>query len=171
MEFTELIGKRRSIRNFTDRKIDGAILRKLTQAATSAPSAGNMQSYKIYFVSGEKAREGMPLATDFQECVSKAAMLVVFTADQKRAEAKYGERGIEFYATQDATIACAYFQLAAEDEGLGSVWVGGFEPLEVSRLINAGSYEVPVAILALGYPNEAPEPRGRRPLKEIVREV
>ncbi len=171
MEFDTLLSTRHSVRDYLDTKIDGAKLRKIIQQAMSAPSAGNLQAYRIYLVHGERAREEMLAATDFQESVRKAAMLIVFSADQKRSESKYHERGHELYSFQDATIAAAYCQLAAVNEGLGVVWVGGFEPLEVARIVDAKSYEVPVAILALGYPNEEGEATGRRPLKEIVKEV
>jgi nitroreductase len=171
MEFSELLEKRHSIRDFKDTRIEGPKLRKIVQAAMSAPSAGNIQAYKIYLINSEKAREDMLAATDYQECVRKAAILIVFSADQKRSEAKYLGRGFDLYSIQDATIAASYCQLAATNEGLGVVWVGGFEPLEVSRIVNAKSYEVPVAILALGYPNEEPRATGRRPLKEIVKEI
>ena len=96
---------------------------------------------------------------------------MVFCADQKEAESKYEQRGFELYSVQDATIACAYAQLAIAEEGLATVWVGGFDPLEVSRIIQAMPFEVPVAILPVGHAAEKPESTGRKPLKEIVKEI
>jgi nitroreductase len=61
--------------------------------------------------------------------------------------------------------------LAATEEGLGTVWVGAFDTLEVSRLLEADSHIVPVAILPIGYPTGRPRPRDRKPLDEIVKEV
>lgn len=171
MDFYDVIDKRRSVRVFQEKKVDAATLRKILDTLSLAPSAGNLQAYKITIVRKQELKEGLMSAAFDQESIIRAPVVLVFSADEKRSEVKYGERGLEFYSLQDATIAAAYCQLAAAAEGLGSVWVGGFDALEVSRLINAESYEVPVAIIPLGYPAENPGRTKRRSLKELVREM
>ncbi len=171
MDFYDVIGKRRSVRAFQDKPVDAATLKKILDTVSLAPSAGNLQAYKITIIRTQELKEGLMSAAFDQESIINAPLVLVFSADEKRSEVKYGERGLEFYSLQDATIAAAYCQLAAAAEGLGSVWVGGFDTLEVSRLINAESYEVPVAIIPLGHPAEAPGRRERRHLKELVREM
>jgi nitroreductase len=170
MDFSKLMEKRCSVREFEEKKVDVNALRRIIEAAMRAPSAGNLQSYTIHIVRGAEARQGLAIASD-QEFLSQSPVVLVFCADMNRAESKYGERGSGLYAIQDATIACASAQLAAADEGLGSVWVGGFEPLEVARLVGAQAYEIPVAMLPIGHPAEKPQKRGRRPVEEIVREI
>jgi len=130
-----------------------------------------LQAYKIYVVKTREAREGLVAATHYQDFVAQAPVVFVFCIDIRRAAAKYGERGETLYCIQDATIAAAYCQLAATAEGLSAVWVGAFDPLEVSRVVNAGPYQVPVCVLPVGYPNETPEITERRPLKELLKEV
>lgn len=171
MDFYDVVDKRRSIRAFQDKPVDAKVLKKILNTVSSAPSAGNLQAYKITIIRKQELKEGLMSAAFNQESIIRAPVVLVFSADEKRSEVKYGERGLEFYSLQDATIAAAYCQLVAAAEGLGSVWVGGFDALEVSRLINAESYEVPVAIIPLGYPAENPERSKRRNLKEIVREM
>lgn len=170
MEFPKLVQIRHSVRDYSDKPVSVDVLRSILDAAMSAPSAGNLQSYTIHVVRTEQSRHELAMASD-QEYMEKAPIHLVFCADMNRAESKYGERGAELYAYQDATIACAYAQLAAADHKLGSVWVGGFEPLEVARIVNAVAFEVPVAILPIGYPNETPVATSRRPMRDIVREV
>ena len=46
--------------------------------------------------------------------------------------------------------------------------MGGFEPLEVARIVGAVEFEIPVAMLAIGYPNEKPRATSRRPMSEMV---
>jgi nitroreductase len=171
MEFYDVIDRRRSVRAFQEKQVDAATLKKILDMLVLAPSAGNLQAYKITIVRTQELKEGLMSAAFDQESIIRAPVVLVFSADEKRSEVKYGERGLEFYSLQDATIAAAYCQLVAAAEGLGSVWVGGFDSLEVARLINAESYEVPVAIIPLGYPVESPERNKRRNLKEIVREM
>lgn len=171
MDFYELIKKRHSVREFQDKPVEKEKLKRILQAAGRAPSAGNLQAYKIYSVHSKEAKDALVGACSYQEFLSQAPTVLVFCADQKQSESKYEKRGFELYSVQDATIACAYAQLAAEAEGLGSVWVGGFDPLEVSRITQAMPFEVPVAILPIGYAAEKPEPTGRRPLGELVKEI
>ncbi len=167
MEFSKLILARRSVREFSDKKVDVKIVKRILEAAMTAPSAGNLQAYKMHLVRSKDKRESLAIGSD-QPNLAKAPVIIVFCADIMRSEGKYGDRGAELYSFQDPTIACAYAQLAAQDEGLGSVWVGGFEPLEVARIVGAVEFEVPVAMLAIGYPNEKPAATSRRPMSEMV---
>lgn len=171
MDFYEVLKKRHSIRTFQDKGIEKEKLEKIIAAFSLAPSAGNLQAYKVYTVSKKDIREQLAEAALGQDFIAAAPIVLVFCADQQQSASKYGERGAEFYALQDATIAAAYAQLAAAAEGLGSVWVGAFDPFEVSRILDLESYSVPVAILPIGYPAEIPEGRNRKAITEIVREV
>jgi nitroreductase len=171
MEFYEVLEKRHSVRDFSEKEIEQKKLQKVLEAAIKAPSAGNLQAYKIYAVRSSDAKKALVPAALYQEFLSGASVLLVFCADKEHSLAKYAERGAELYAVQDATIAAAYSQLAATAEGLSCVWVGAFDPLEVSRIVNAGPHEVPVAIISLGYAKGKALETGRRPIKEIVKEV
>jgi nitroreductase len=92
-------------------------------------------------------------------------------ADQQRAAAKYHARGVGLYSVQDATIACAYAQLAAAQLGLGSVWVGAFDDDAVKRVLKTQADWRPVALLPIGYLAETPAPTSRRPLDELAKEA
>ncbi|MEM2908890.1 MAG: nitroreductase family protein [Candidatus Bilamarchaeaceae archaeon] len=171
MDFYSVVKQRRSVRAFLEQDIEKEKLDRVIGAFMLAPSAGNLQAYKVYIVKNPALKQELAEAALGQECISGAPLVLVFCADKKRSAMKYSERGFELYSVQDATIAAAYAQLAAAAEGLGSVWVGAFDPLEVSRLINADPYVVPVAIIPIGYPAEHPFMRERRSVKEIVKEI
>ncbi len=171
MEFFETVAHRRSIRSFSDKAVDAKDIKKILEAVNLAPSAGNLQAYRIYLVKSQKLREELVMACMDQTCVAEAPAVFIFSADKMQSEARYSGRGYELYSIQDATIAAAYCQLAAAALGLGSVWVGGFDPLEVSRLIGAGEHEVPVAVIPVGHPAGYPERTGRKGLKELVKEI
>lgn len=171
MDFYQVLQGRRSVRAFQEKGIEKEKLTSILKAAMSAPSAGNLQSYQVYVVSSQGARESLIPAMDYQESVCRAPVLLVFCADPRRSESKYGQRGFELFAAQDATIAAAYSQLAATAEGLSSVWIGDFDPLEVSRVLSVLAFEVPVAIVAIGYPAESPGPMPRRPPQDMLKEV
>ena len=106
-----------------------------------------------------------------QEFIAQAPGVLAFFAHRLMSASKYKQRGAELYSVQDATVACAYAQLAAAALGLGSVWVGAFDDAEVMRALRAKPEWRPVALLPIGYPAESPEPTSRRPVEELAREA
>lgn len=168
MEFSNLIRKRRSIREFQDTPIDPQLLECILEALNRAPSAGNLQAYDIFIVERPDLRTALAQAARAQDFVRTAPLSLVFCAHLTRNEWKYKQRGIQLYAVQDATIACTYAMLAATDLGLGSVWVGAFDDTAVARVIGNPVDLRPVAVLSIGYPASEPPERPRRPLSDLV---
>ena len=60
MDFTEVISKRRMVRNYTDEPVDPAALQRILDAGVKAPSAGFSQGHSFVVV----ARPGVAEATD-----------------------------------------------------------------------------------------------------------
>jgi nitroreductase len=171
MDFFSVLKHRHSVRAFKEDEIEKEKVDRIIAAAMLAPSAGNLQAYLIFVVKNKEAKKKIASACYGQDFVAIAPLLLVFCADRERSYQKYEERGYELYSTQDATIAAAYAQLAAAAEGLGSVWVGAFDPLEVSRIMELEPHVVPVVLLPVGYAAEQPRMRERRPVNEIVKEI
>ena len=170
MEFEALIEARRSVRGFTDQVVESEKLHAILRATSLAPSAGNLQAYEVYHVTLPKVRAALARAAN-QSFIAQAPMCLVFVTNPGRSARKYGVRGHELYALQDATIAATYAMLAIADLGLATVWVGAFDDDQVASAIGAPGDWRPVAILPIGYGSEAPGPVERRPLSEIVHEI
>ncbi len=168
MEFSEVILNRHSIRTFSDRPVEQEKLQKILETANLAPSAGNLQAYEIYVVTDAKKRDGLSCAALAQEYIAVAPVALVFCTHAALTEGRYTERGTRLYTVQDATIACTFAMLAATDLGLGTVWVGTFDEKVVRLILGAPEGQVPVSILAIGYPAEFPTQHPRRPLDEIT---
>jgi nitroreductase len=171
MDYFELIQARRSIRAYQPRPVEEDKLTRILEAARHAPSAGNLQAYMILVVRNPAIRAALAKAALGQDFLAHAPVVLAFFADQQRAATKYHKRGAELYALQDATIACAYAQLAAAQLGLGSVWVGAFDDDAVKRVLRTQADWRPVALLPMGYPAETPAPTSRRPLNELAKEA
>jgi nitroreductase len=171
MEFFKVLQERHSIRAFAERPVEPEKLRALLEAANRAPSAGNLQAYKIYVVTRSTTLKALMRAAFEQKFVGQAPVVLVFCADPRRSASSYGERGATLYSVQDATIACAYAQLAATALGLGSVWVGAFDEDAVRKALDISEELVPVALLPVGYPTESPQITSRRTLDELVQYV
>jgi len=168
-DFFETVRHRHSIRKYlTDRPIEKEKLHAILEMACAAPSAGDLQSYRIVVVTELPLRKAIRELTDDQSFISEAPVCLAFCSDPERAGGKFGERGRELYALQDTTIAAAYAQLAAVAAGLASTWVGAFDAEALRKLLELPAETEPVALLSLGYPAELPEPSPRRSLQDIV---
>jgi nitroreductase len=145
-------------------------MRQILDAINAAPSAGDLQAYEVVIVTEDAAKDALTKAAYNQEVISQAPVALVFCADHKRSSVKYGKRGADLYAVQDATIAAAYCQLAATALGLATVWVGAFDTTLVAEAIKAPDYVTPVAIIPIGYAAEEPEPTPRRDVFDLIRD-
>ncbi len=171
MDFATLIEERHSVRAYQQREVDDEKLRKILHAANRAPSAGDLQAYQIVVVRSPAAKQALAHATIGQEFVAQAPVVLVFLIDPGRSGIKYSSRGERLYCLQDATIACAYAQLAAHDLGLSACWVGAFREKAVSEVVDPRPNQVPVALLPIGYPAETPDVTSRRSLSDLVRQI
>jgi nitroreductase len=172
MEFSQIIQVRQSVRAFRPDQVSEDTLQQLFGALICAPSAGNLQSYEI-LVLRDPALKGLvgEATTACYDPISQAPLALVFVANAFRSGLKYEQRGINLFCVQDATIAATYFMLAAVDQGLATLWVGGFDTPKVSSLLKLKQGLWPVVIMPVGYPNEIPERRARRTIQDVVHEL
>lgn len=171
MDFFQVIDGRRSMRKYANRPVEEEKLVRILESASKAPSAGNLQGYEIYLVRKNSDRQGLVKAALDQEFFGEAPIVLVFCSDAARSAVQYGDRGANLYSIQDATIACAYAQLAARAQDLDSVWVGAFDEDAVRTLLKIPDTLRPVVLLPIGYAGKVPVPRPRRTLKDLVHEV
>jgi nitroreductase len=168
-DFFETIRHRHSVRCYqSEATVEKEKLHAILETASSAPSAGDLQAYKIVVVSNAEKRRALAAAAQDQNFIAEAPVCLVFCAEPERSATKYGDRGRNLYAIQDTTIAAAYAQLAVVAAGMASTWVGYFDEEKVRDVIGTDAGLIPVAMLSLGYPAELPEPTQRRRLDEIV---
>lgn len=171
MDFFEVIKTRQSIRAYQDKPIEPEKIQQILDTINRAPSAGNLQGYEVYLVTSREVIEALARSASGQDFIAQAPLALVFCAHPARSAQKYGERGSTLYCMQDATIACAYAQLAVTALGLASVWVGAFNEDGVRAAIGVGHDLRPMAFLPIGYAAEAPEHRSRRALVELIHRI
>jgi len=168
MDFFDVLRERCSIRSFTDQPVEPEKYQQLLESINRAPSAGNRQAYEVYLVTDAARKSALVAAALNQEFIAQAPLVLVFTTHPALNAERYGERGRDLYAPQDATIACTYGMLTATALGLSSVWVGAFNDDEVHRVIGSPEGQVPVAVLPIGYPAQEKHQRPRRDLDDLV---
>ncbi len=168
-DFFETVRHRHSVRKYqSDIGVENEKLHAILEMACAAPSAGDLQAYRIVVVKDDATRAALGEASHQQNFIAEAPVCVVFCADPERSAVKYGDRGRELYALQDTTIAATYAQLATVAAGLGSTWIGYFDEERVSEILELDSSLKPLALMSVGYPAELPEDTPRRALAEVV---
>jgi nitroreductase len=167
MDISKILKERRSIRDFQKKKIPDDLITKLKEALIWAPSAGNLQSRKFYFIKNKGVKKMLAQAALNQLFIAEAPLAIVGCTDS-RISNKYGERGVDLYTIQDVALSIMGMMLVAYENGLGSTWVGAFHEREVTRILRLPRHLRPVAIVPVGYPSKIPSPPPRVSIKEAV---
>lgn len=168
MDILKAVMERRSIRDFQKREIPGEIVDRLIDALIWAPSAGNLQARKFYFIKDEKLKKKIAAAALNQYFIAEAPLVIIGCTDSSRISYRYGERGIYLYSIQDVAASIMGMMLVAHEHGLGSTWVGAFYEDEVFKILTMPPNLRPIAIIPVGYPSKIPYPPPRLSKEEVV---
>ena len=164
MDVMEAIKKRYSVRSYQDRAVETEKLDSILEAARLAPSASNRQEWRFIVVRDKDIRQRLMQAAKDQAFVGQAPVVIAACAKTDSHVMTCGQQSYPI----DVAIAIEHMALKATEEGLGTCWIGAFKEEEISRVINAPEGMCPVALIPVGYPNEAPAARSRRPISEIM---
>ena len=166
MEFDTLIRERYSVRKFTSQPVEESKVTAILEAARAAPTAVNKQPQRIVVLRGES----MEKLKDCTPYTFNAPMALAFCCN--RDEAWVRPYDGDNSAIIDAAIVGTHIMLAVHNIGLGSTWVGHFDPAAFRKMCNLPDNIEPVALFPIGYPapdaKPAPPHEKRRPLEGTV---
>lgn len=168
MELQKAIELRRSVREFTDRKLTRAEIDEIITAGIMAPSACNMQSWYFYVICDSAERE--KLKEVCAEWVSTAPAVIVVCTDDNGIVSRFGDRGRKF-PMQDTSLAMENMLLKATDMGLGGCIIGAYKQEKITELFDLPKEHTVVALLPVGEPKNNPPKRDRKPLCEVVKYI
>lgn len=160
-----IFATRRSTRKFDKTKVEDWKIDKILAAADTAPTAGNFQGLKIFYIKNDMTKEALVEAANKQPYVN-APLVLVFCMDPSRIKLKFPSNILEKFSMQDATLAASYAQIAAAGLGLSSIWIGMIDEEKVKSIL--GTDLRPSSILCIGYPDKKKPPKSRRKLKELI---
>ncbi len=160
-ETIKSIMTRRSIRDFTDKKVDKSDMELLIKCALTAPSAVNKQTWKMTGVlNGDIIKEliaAIKKVTGNEKYNMYAPTALIIPSNEK--DSKWGR--------DDNACALENIFLAAHSMGIGSVWinqlVGNSDVPEIRAILtklNIPENHIVYGIAALGY--SASEPVGEK---------
>lgn len=173
--------ERRSIRKFRNEEIDNALLKEILTRAMKAPTTGNMQLYSVVVTRSQEGRELLAPLHFSQPAATGAPVMLTICADLHRftrwCELSNADAG--FYnllsftsAFADAIIYAQQIVTIAETEGLGTCYLGTaiYNAPETASLLHLPKGVIPVACVALGWPDGEGEPTERLELEGIMHE-
>jgi len=167
MKFIELAEKRCSIRGFKPDPVSEEMLNEVLRAGNLAPTAKNLQPFQFIVVRDAIALDGLAKAYPapfFRE----APVVIVVCVEPSEGWTRDRFDG-KNYSEVDAAIATDHMTLAATDIGLGTCWIGAFDPDRVSSVMGLPSNIEPLVMLLLGYPNAEGREKQRKQQEELVR--
>ena len=164
MNFDEVIRNRTATRKFSDKKVEKEKLAKILEAARLAPTAKNLQAFKIYVV---ESREGIEKIDKATRCRYNAPTVLVICGDKNGYS-----HGNHSYVDIDTSIVTTHLMLAATNEGIDNIWIGLFEPDIIKEEFNLPDNLIPVNLLPIGYKTNdfkpSPMHTTRKNLEELV---
>jgi len=167
VDFFEVIRSRYSVRSYLPDPVPEPLLEQVLAAAVLAPTAANRQPLRL-FVLPTAGREEELRRVYKPEWFWKAPLVVGVATVMKEAWVRSDGKG---YADVDATIAMDHLILAAAALGLGTCWVGAFDPRAARELLQLPDGMEPLAFTPLGFPADKPGKKRRRDLSELVRRL
>ena len=164
MNVLDAIKNRRSIRRYDSRPIEDEKLNKVLESARLAPSAANNQAWKFIIVKDESTRSKLAEAAGRQMFVQQAPVVIVACGLEPEKVMLCGQHRY----TVDLSIAVSFIMLEAWEQGLGTCWLGHFDEKEVKKILGIPEKARVVAVTPLGYPAEAPQPKPRKSINDII---
>jgi len=160
-----LLKGRRSIRRYRPEPVPDETIAQLLEAGRVAPSASNRQPWHFIVVRDETIRARLTdeggIAIVRWRFMKNAPLIIVLCGDASRPLYRS-------FLHEDVGLAGSQIMLQAHAMGLGTCWVGGLNKKKVASIMGLPEHIEVIGLLAVGFPDESPKPRPRKPLEEIV---
>ena len=164
MTFLELVRKRCSVRQYSDRSVEPEGMDYVLEAARLAPSAVNKQPWHMLLVESEEKRQLLQSCYN-REWFKQAPLYLIVCGDHteswKRADGKD-------HLDIDVAILTEHLCLAAAEQGLGTCWVCNFNVARCKQLFNLPEDLEPIVLLPLGYPADESAFEGEKKRKALT---
>ena len=164
MDFSELVTHRGSIRGYKSDPIEEEKLLAVLEAARMAPTAHNNQPFRLVVIHTEGREEELSQIYG-QPWFTQPPIVICIVGVPSEGWVRHDGKN---YYEVDVAIAMDHLILAAHNLGLGTCWIGEFNPEAARELLNLPDDVVPVAFTPLGYPDKEPREKVRKSLDELV---
>jgi nitroreductase len=167
MTFLELVKKRSSVRAYLDTPVPETLLDSILEAARWAPSACNIQPWIFIVIKDNASRKALKTVYN-REWFLRAPVIIAVCYDRSASWKRSDGRD---FGDIDCAIALDHLTLAAAEAGLGTCWVGNFNPAMAREVLALPQQVDPVAFTPVGYPGpDATRSKSRKAPDLIVHE-
>ena len=176
MDFLELTKQRYSERYFDSTKVvEQEKLDRILEAGRQAPTAANKQPQRLYVIKSKEAYQKAQSASFSPLYNAPVVVLVCYDLDSIWHNQR--ETLLPNYNSgeQDCAIVATQMMYAAEEQGIHTIWIRGFDAGALQKVFDLPANMIPAMMLPLGYPSAESEPSPkhfmRKPLETILTEL
>ncbi|WP_319268548.1 nitroreductase family protein [uncultured Draconibacterium sp.] len=157
----EIIHQRKSVRNYTEKKVSKEQLETLVKAAMAAPTAVNKQPWAFIAINDRATLDHLGYKLPYAKMTKTASAAIIVCGDLSKAL----EGWEQAFWIQDCSAASQNILLAAEAMGLGAVWTAAY-PAEdrmaiVRDILNLPENIIPLNVIPVGYPKGIEKPKDK----------
>ena len=165
MEFSELVEKRYSVRAYKPDPVEDDRLHQVLEAARLAPTAANWQPFQLIVIH-TAGREAELRRIYNRDWFVQAPLVICACGVLPQG---WVRRDGKNHTDVDVAIVMDHLILAATSLGLGTCWIGAFDPTAAREVLGLPDDVEPIIFTPLGYPADQPGPKKRKALSELVR--
>ncbi len=154
MDFFELAKERYSCRSFSEKEVEKEKIEKILEVARLAPTARNLQPQRILVLTKKEQLEKLSTCTQY----GWNAPIIMILFYDKTVSYKRDKYDNKEFGDIDTSIVTTHMMLEAQSLGLGTTWVGSFDPKKIIEVYEVPENLIPVAILPIGYPSKEAKP-------------
>jgi len=159
MDVFDAIHKRKSVREYSSKIVDEALIEKIIDAGRLAATARNEQPWEFIVTYNKETLQQISCICPNGPFIKDASCLIaVFSKDTK-------------YYIEDCSAATQNMLLAIEALGLGGCWIAGDKKDyadQIRKIFNVPDGYKLVSMVSVGYPKKLEQPKPKRPLKEVL---
>jgi nitroreductase len=199
MMLEKAIRNRRAVHSFTGREVDIGDIREAVKVARNAPSAWNIQPWKLFVLESERAQQEAVESSYDQQWMKEADKILLVAGDTEfevedrfmddmvekgyktREEVEETREYLEGWSERDfewkeleLTSNCMFFASALMHalfaKGIDSCPVKGFDQSGLRERLELGRW-YPVLLLPVGHSDEQKEKKSRKDVGELLETV
>lgn len=161
-----IVTNRRSIRRYTENRVDEKDVMEILKAGMSAPSAHNQQPWHFVVIDNREIMEEIMAVHPHSKMLAGAPICILVCGDLSNMKAPE-------YLSQDCSAAVMNMLIRITELGLGGVWLGIHPNTHrengIRKVVKLPSQIVPFALISLGHPAEEIGPSNRFDVGKIHR--
>jgi len=189
MDFSELLIKRRSVRNFENKPVPVELVKEIIEDSVKAPNASNKQAWNFIIITNK----------DYMKKLSDISRLGFIASVERNPDSPLKEyatglkerKNVNFFFNapclvyitgptsvstirEDVGLLAAYFMFSATSRGLGTCWIGmggGVRDKEVLKEMRLPDGHHLIAPIIIGYPKDGQIPSMRERREPVILKV